>query len=129
LFGSVRHTRAVHSSVPPGSAARAACWPPSPRSGRPVHGSSRRRRSWRRPADPRSRRTIPAMTRDTHRPLRAAWIVEAVRTPIGRYGGALASVPPDDLAAAVLRAALDRPGIDLALAPLVTLGCANTARA
>ena len=43
------------------------------------------------------------MTRDSHRPLREAWIVEAVRTPIGRYGGALASVRPDDLAAAVLR--------------------------
>ena len=33
------------------------------------------------------------MTRDLHRPLREAWIVEAVRTPIGRYGGALASRP------------------------------------
>ena len=32
------------------------------------------------------------------RPLREAWIVEALRTPIGRYGGALASVRPDDLA-------------------------------
>jgi acetyl-CoA acetyltransferase family protein len=39
------------------------------------------------------------MTRDLHRPLREAWVVAAVRTPIGRYGGALASVRPDDLAA------------------------------
>ena len=38
------------------------------------------------------------------RPLREAWIVEAVRTPIGRYGGALAGVRPDDLAATVLEA-------------------------
>ena len=44
------------------------------------------------------------MTRDPHRPLREAWIVEAVRTPIGRYGGALASVRPDDLAALAIRA-------------------------
>ena len=39
------------------------------------------------------------VTRDLHRPLRDAWIVEAVRTPIGRYGGALAAVRADDLAA------------------------------
>jgi 3-oxoadipyl-CoA thiolase len=62
-----------------------------------------------------------------HRPLREAWIVEAVRTPIGRYGGALASVRPDDLAAAVLRAVVDRAGIDPALVEDVILGCANQA--
>ena len=67
------------------------------------------------------------MTRDTHRQLREAWIVEAVRTPIGRYGGALASVRPDDLAAAVLRAVVDRAGIDPALVEDVILGCANQA--
>jgi 3-oxoadipyl-CoA thiolase len=67
------------------------------------------------------------MTRDLHRPLREAWIVEAVRTPIGRYGGALASVRPDDLAAAVLRAVVDRAGIDPALVEDVILGCANQA--
>ena len=67
------------------------------------------------------------MTRDTRRPLREAWIVEAVRTPIGRYGGALASVRPDDLAAAVLRAVVDRAGIDPALVEDVILGCANQA--
>ncbi|MFL5689728.1 MAG: beta-ketoacyl synthase N-terminal-like domain-containing protein, partial [Chloroflexota bacterium] len=67
------------------------------------------------------------MTRDTHRPLRDAWIVEAVRTPIGRYGGALASVRPDDLAAAVLRAVVDRAGVDPAIVEDVILGCANQA--
>src|SRR6476659_10981609 len=67
------------------------------------------------------------MTRDQHRPLREAWIVEAVRTPIGRYGGALASVRPDDLAAAVLRALVDRAGLDPALVEDVILGCANQA--
>jgi 3-oxoadipyl-CoA thiolase len=67
------------------------------------------------------------MTRDSHRPLREAWIVEAVRTPIGRYGGALAAVRPDDLAAAVLRAVVDRAGVDPALVEDVILGCANQA--
>ena len=54
-------------------------------------------------------------------------IVEAVRTPIGRYGGALASVRPDDLAAVVLRAVVDRSGIDPAIVEDVILGCANQA--
>jgi 3-oxoadipyl-CoA thiolase len=67
------------------------------------------------------------MTRDLHRPLREAWIIEAVRTPIGRYGGALASVRPDDLAAAAIRAVVDRSGIDAALIEDVILGCANQA--
>jgi 3-oxoadipyl-CoA thiolase len=67
------------------------------------------------------------VTRDLHRPLREAWIIEAVRTPIGRYGGALASVRPDDLAALVIRAVVDRSGIDPALIEDVILGCANQA--
>ena len=67
------------------------------------------------------------MTRDLHRPLRDAWIVEAVRTPIGRYGGALAGVRPDDLAAVALRAVVDRAGLDPALVEDVILGCANQA--
>jgi 3-oxoadipyl-CoA thiolase len=67
------------------------------------------------------------MTRDQHRPLREAWIVEAVRTPIGRYGGALAGVRPDDLAATVLRAVVDRAGLDAGLVEDVILGCANQA--
>jgi 3-oxoadipyl-CoA thiolase len=67
------------------------------------------------------------MSRDPHRPLREAWVVEAVRTPIGRYGGALASVRPDDLAAAVIRAVVVRSGIDSSLVEDVVLGCANQA--
>ena len=67
------------------------------------------------------------MTRDLHRPLRDAWVVEAVRTPIGRYGGALASVRPDDLAAAAIRAVVERSGIDAGLIEDVILGCANQA--
>jgi acetyl-CoA acetyltransferase len=61
------------------------------------------------------------------RPVREAWIVAALRTPFGRYGGALASVRPDDLAAAVIRALVERSGIDPALIEDVILGCANQA--
>jgi 3-oxoadipyl-CoA thiolase len=67
------------------------------------------------------------MTRDLQRPVRDAWIVEAVRTPIGRYGGALAGVRSDDLAAAAIRAVVDRSGIDPGLIEDVILGCANQA--
>ncbi len=67
------------------------------------------------------------MTRDAHRPLREAWIADAVRTPIGRYGGALAAVRPDDLAAVVIRAVVERTGIDPARVEDVILGCANQA--
>ena len=67
------------------------------------------------------------MARDPRRSIREAWIVEAVRTPVGRYGGALASVRPDDLAALTLRAVVDRAGIDPALVEDVILGCANQA--
>ena len=81
----------------------------------------------RRPDLPGSHPTIEPMTRDLHRPLREAWVVEAVRTPIGRYGGALAAVRPDDLAAAAIRAVVERSGIDPALIEDVILGCANQA--
>jgi 3-oxoadipyl-CoA thiolase len=67
------------------------------------------------------------MTRDRNRSVREAWIVDAVRTPIGRYGGALASVRPDDLAALAVRAVVDRSGIDPTLIEDVILGCANQA--
>jgi 3-oxoadipyl-CoA thiolase len=67
------------------------------------------------------------MGRVLDRPLRDPWIVAAVRTPVGRYGGALASVRPDDLAAAVLRAVVDRARLDPAQVEDVILGCANQA--
>ncbi len=56
-----------------------------------------------------------------------AVIVDAVRTPIGNHGGALAAVRPDDLAALVLRALVERTGLDPALIEEVYLGCANQA--
>ena len=67
------------------------------------------------------------MTRTADRPLREAWIVDAVRTPVGRYGGALAAVRPDDLAAIVIKAVVDRTGIDPGVIEDVILGCANQA--
>jgi 3-oxoadipyl-CoA thiolase len=67
------------------------------------------------------------MARDLRRPLREPWIVAAVRTPIGRYGGALARVRPDDLAAAVIGAVVGRSGIDPQRIEDVILGCANQA--
>jgi 3-oxoadipyl-CoA thiolase len=67
------------------------------------------------------------MSRDPRRPLREAWIVDAVRTPVGRYGGALAAVRPDDLAATVIRAIVERTGIHAAEIEDVVLGCANQA--
>ena len=61
------------------------------------------------------------------RPLKEAWIVEALRTPFGRYGGVLSSVRPDDLAATVLEAVVARSGINAADIDDVILGCANQA--
>jgi 3-oxoadipyl-CoA thiolase len=58
---------------------------------------------------------------------RDAVIVEAVRTPFGRYGGALKDIRPDDLAALTIRTVVERSGIDPALVEDVILGCANQA--
>jgi len=57
-----------------------------------------------------------------------AFLCDAVRTPIGRYGGALASVRTDDLAAIPLKALQTRnPGLDWSAVEDVILGCANQA--
>ncbi|MFH9870127.1 thiolase family protein [Streptomyces lydicus] len=63
----------------------------------------------------------------TDRP-RDVYVVDAVRTPIGKYGGALSGVRPDDLAAHVVKALVDRaPGLDPATIDDVHLGNANGA--
>lgn len=67
------------------------------------------------------------MSRALDRPLREAWIVSAVRTPIGRYGGALARVRPDDLAALVIKAAVERSNVPADEIDDVIMGCANQA--
>jgi len=57
-----------------------------------------------------------------------AFICDAIRTPFGRYGGALSSVRTDDLAAVPLRALMARnPGVDWAAVNDVIYGCANQA--
>ncbi|MEA2573205.1 MAG: hypothetical protein QOH93_503 [Chloroflexia bacterium] len=56
-----------------------------------------------------------------------AYIVDAVRTPVGRYGGALKDVRPDDLAAIAIKALVERTGIDARRIEDVILGCANQA--
>lgn len=59
---------------------------------------------------------------------REAFICDATRTPIGRYGGALSTVRADDLAAVPLAALLERhPGLDRSAIDDVALGCANQA--
>jgi 3-oxoadipyl-CoA thiolase len=67
------------------------------------------------------------MTRALDRRTREAWIVSAVRTPVGRYGGALARVRPDDLAATAIKAAVERSGVEPSEFEDVILGCANQA--
>ena len=59
--------------------------------------------------------------------MRDVVIVDAVRTPIGRHAGALSSVRPDDLAAGVIAAAIERTGVDPDAIEEVYLGCANQA--
>ncbi|MEV8345223.1 thiolase family protein [Streptomyces niveus] len=60
--------------------------------------------------------------------IRDVYVVDAVRTPIGKFGGALSSVRPDDLAAHVVRALVDRtPELDPARIDDVVLGAANGA--
>src|SRR6185312_8170795 len=57
-----------------------------------------------------------------------AFICDAIRTPFGRYGGALSGVRTDDLAAVPLRALIERnPGVDWSAVDDVVYGCANQA--
>ncbi|QYN17199.1 acetyl-CoA C-acetyltransferase [Amycolatopsis sp. DSM 110486] len=55
-----------------------------------------------------------------------AYVLDAVRTPVGRRGGALAAVHPADLGAHVIKAVVDRTGVDPALVDDVILGCVDT---
>jgi 3-oxoadipyl-CoA thiolase len=56
---------------------------------------------------------------------RDVWVIDAVRTPIGRHGGALATVRPDDLASIAVRAIVDRTGVAGAAIDDAYLGAAN----
>lgn len=59
--------------------------------------------------------------------MREVFIVEPIRTPVGKYGGALASVRPDDMAALVIKALVERTQIPAEVIDDVILGCANQA--
>ncbi len=56
---------------------------------------------------------------------REVWVIDAVRTPTGRYGGQLAHVRPDDLAAIAVRAVVERTGVPQAAIEDVYFGAAN----
>src|SRR5947199_10055698 len=56
-----------------------------------------------------------------------AFISVALRTPVGKHGGSLANVRPDDLAAIPIKAVVERSGVDPAAIDDVILGCANQA--
>jgi acetyl-CoA acetyltransferase family protein len=56
-----------------------------------------------------------------------AYVIDALRTPVGRYGGALANARPDDLAAHVIRAAVERNGLPAGDVADVYMGCTNQA--
>src|SRR5436190_10729353 len=60
-------------------------------------------------------------------PQRTPVVVDGLRTPFGRYGGVLAAVRPDDLAAHVVRVLVDRNGVDPSLIDDLVLGAANQA--
>jgi acetyl-CoA acetyltransferase len=57
----------------------------------------------------------------------ASFVYDAVRTPFGRAGGALSGIRPDDLAAVVMKAAVERTGVDPARIGDVIFGDANQA--
>ena len=59
--------------------------------------------------------------------MRRAVVLSGVRTPVGRYGGALAGIRPDDLAAHAIGAAVERAGVEAAEVEDVFVGCANQA--
>ncbi len=59
--------------------------------------------------------------------MKEAWIINAVRTPVGRYGGCLAAVRPDDMAALTLKTLVERAGIPAAEVEDVYMGCVNQA--
>lgn len=67
----------------------------------------------------------PAASRRPYAPLREAYVVDAVRTPIGKKGGALAEVHPADIGAAALRGLVDRNSVDPVHVDDVIVGCVD----
>ncbi len=60
-------------------------------------------------------------------PTKTVWLIDAVRTPIGKHGGILSSLRPDDLGALVLKAIINRTDVPVKDIEDVYLGCANQA--
>ena len=120
---SIRASRASRSTATP--AGRCASPTRSPRRRAPTAAraaKSLRDLHARTDARPRRRR------REEYRHMPEAFICDAVRTPIGRYGGALAKVRTDDLAAVPIKALMARnPKVDWAQLDEVIFGCANQA--
>ena len=110
---------------------RAIGWAASPPARRPSRDTSARSpgRSRAGPARRARRmpRTRPRGPSVRSRPMPDAVILDALRTPIGRYAGVLAPVRPDDLAARAIAAAVERNGIDPASVDEVYMGCTNQA--
>src|SRR5207248_8340378 len=75
----------------------------------------------------RGRRSVRAVRSDSIRRVSRAVVLAGVRTPIGRYGGALSGVRPDDLAGLVIREAVARAGVHAEEIEDVWFGCANQA--
>ena len=59
--------------------------------------------------------------------MQEVYIIEPLRTPVGKYGGALSSIRPDDLGAHVIKAVVNATGIDPEAIDDVIFGCANQA--
>ncbi len=59
--------------------------------------------------------------------MKEAWIINAVRTPVGRYGGCLAGARPDDMAALTLKTLVERAGLPASEVEDVYMGCVNQA--
>src|SRR5438067_2544242 len=75
-----------------------------------------------------SAQSAPKRRHSGRKQMRDVFICDAVRTPIGRFGGALAKVRADDLAAAPIKALMAKhPGLDWSLVDEVFYGCANQA--
>src|SRR3990167_6008638 len=71
--------------------------------------------------------TNPRRFSRSDRRMRRAVVIDALRTPVGRYGGVLSIVRPDDLAALVIRRLIERTGINHNLIDDVYFGAANQA--
>ncbi len=90
--------------------------------------NTKHKRTYASPHYPLPTSYTRSMNNALHSPMPQAFICDAVRTPIGRYGGALASVRPDDLGAIPIQALMQRnPMVDWSQVDDLLYGCANQA--